>query len=202
MSEITKKILVDGNWKPTGIHAAGIVAHQLTLAAGDVTANQWERILPSGAAATISTTNRRSIALGALRSDVQNSDFTTGWRLFILEAGYEQTLEIESLDATGACVLKEDIRFYNGGLPKSNVAFTLVPEILLGLNIANAPAGNNVDIGIAKAGNSTSLNVVATLRPRDRVCIPSGLADRVWYRFGTAAAQILIWGEHKVDFFG
>ena len=195
----------DANFQVTPTRKGDPPGGIIDLPIADLTANQWDRLCPSGDSATIVTGNARQLTLGELRDDVKNTDFYD-WKLKILNPEVDiSPIDVSHIDdSTGLCTLREDIP-YHSSLPAA-IEWVLYPVLYFPLLVVledNSP--DDIEVGIIKIDKYTPLATEVRRIYRmnqensnNSVAVRTDRVDKVFYRFPSLSAsgtETIIWSE-------
>lgn len=194
----------NANGQRTMLREGPAIIERLDLAMGDVTADAWTRLMPSGNGASKSSATE--LDLSDLRDSLVPQDFS-GWKIKILNAGYVQgVFTVASCTAAGICALAEPIRL--AGTPDDNLEWVMYPEMLddCAIMLEQGSTATAVDIGHTPEEKhspaNTEIRQIFALQKETDVDAPfyykGSDLDKLFYRFDAAAANTIVWGNFSV----
>lgn len=177
--------VIGGNYDPSGL-----------------TADTWYRLVPSGndaqKVASTQQNYKRKLNLGTLRSDITNANLT-GWRLKILNAGYQESHVIHDHNG-GLVTLKADIKHIAGGLPSTGIEYVLYPEVLNPL-VVKCKGANDVEFGRSEdeVYSLSKVDSIGDVETGEMLVFPYASLDKLCFRYATVGStDRLFWGEHYI----
>lgn len=175
--------VIGGNYDPSGL-----------------TVDTWYRLLPSGnSAQKVASTEpdyKRKLNLGTLRSDITNANLI-GWRLKVLNAGYQEGPHVISEHVGGVVTLRSPISHF-AGLPSNNIEYVIYPEVLNPL-VVKCKGANDVEFGRSedKTYGLSKVDSLGSAETGENFIFPYADLDRLCFRYATVGStDRLFWGEH------
>ena len=190
----------DANYNLTSIRGGSAIGGKYDPSG--LTANTWYRMVPSGnTAQKVASTEpnyRQKLNLGnPLRADITNANLT-GWRLKILNTGYQEGPHIISENSGGIVTLQSPIKHFDA-LPAS-VEYVIYPEVLNPL-VVHCRGANAVEFGRSEdEGYSLSkVDSLGDVETGEKLIFPYENLDTLCFRYATVGnTDRLVWGEHYI----
>lgn len=199
-------IRVDEDYHQTEVRNEYALMGEINVPAG-TTANSWERLMPHGNNGAKVANAANQLNIGALREDLFHREII-GWRLKILNEGYLQETQVDSIELDGSNIILNFLRqlYWHESLPATGIEWVLFPlvDFKFGIGLIQS-APNNQELQLGKCEEES---YSPTIKPfwrfprenyQQHVHIRTAQVDKLFYRFAqdTSGTNILSWGEYE-----
>lgn len=190
---------LDANSMVTAIRTGSVIGGKYDPSG--LTTDTWYRLVPSGndaqKVATSDPNYKWKLNLGTLRADITNANLT-GWRLKILNAGYQESHVISEHNG-GIITLSAPIQ-HIAGLPAA-VEYVIYPEVLNPL-VVKCKGANDVEFGRSEdeVYSLSKVDSIGDVETGEMLVFPYAALDKLCFRYATVGStDRLFWGEHYIS---
>lgn len=208
------QLAIDANHNVATVLEGPPVGGVITIAS--TLAGSWSRIMPSGntgelVAASADDRYKRMLKIGradgnsggslrGIQSGMASSSTTRysldlrGWRLRILNTGYEQIFGVVGFEnSTGRVILDKEIRFRDA-LPATGIEWVLFANNILPI-VVHCIGSPTIDIGVVTdpenyTTNNNTVLKIAQLRQHASVSVPANGCDQICVKRNSSGGAI------------